>query len=262
MTHYELHRGHLPLLISAPHHGCEIPPDILRRLEPAAQLSPDSDHHVAQLYQFARELGASVLIPRWSRYTVDLNRPPDAAPLYPGQLETGLVPTISFNQQPLYREGELPDAGEIAARTDRYWRPYHHALLSELLRLRQRFARVLVWDAHSIQSECPMFFAGRLPDLNVGTADGRSTDPGLAAAIMAPLIAQSRYSHVLNGRFKGGYITRHYGRPTVGIHAVQLELAQCNYMDETAPWTYRPQRAEPLIQTIGAMVRAALAWLV
>jgi N-formylglutamate deformylase len=216
---------------------------------------------VALLYQFAREMGASMLVPRWSRYVVDLNRPADAAPLYPGQLETGLVPTISFAAEPLYQDGLAPDAREVAARTDRYWRPYHHALLEELLRLRGRFDQVLVWDAHSIVSECPMFFAGRLPDLNVGTADGRSADPALAVALMTTLSSQTRFTHVLNGRFKGGFITRHYGRPALGMHAVQMELAQCNYMDEAAPFTYQPQRAEPLVQTLQGMLQTALSWL-
>lgn len=262
MTHFLLHRGHQPLLISAPHHGTEIPDEIAARLRPEARCSPDTDHHVARLYQFARELGASMLVPRWSRYVVDLNRPPDAVPLYPGQLETGLVPTSSFTQEPLYLDGRAPDAAEVRTRVERWWRPYHHALLCELLRLRARHHQVLLWDAHSIISECPMFFAGRLPDINVGTAGGHSADAALTTAVMGVLAAQNRFSHVLNGRFKGGYITRHYGRPAAGLQAVQLELAQCNYMDEAAPFTFQADRAELLVHILRGMLRAALRALV
>lgn len=199
-----------------------------------------------------------MLVPRWSRYVVDLNRPPDALPLYPGQLETGLVPTSSFAQQALYLEGAEPDAVEVRRRAERWWRPYHHALLSELLRLRARHRQVLLWDAHSIVSECPMFFSGRLPDINVGTADGRSASGRLTAAIMDVLAAQGSFSHVLNGRFKGGFITRHYGRPREGLQAVQLELAQCNYMDEAPPFRFQADRAESLVHTLRDMLQAAL----
>lgn len=260
-AHYTLHRGRLPLLISVPHHGVELPDEVAAELLPAARSSADSDHHVGELYAGLRASGASMIVPRWSRYVIDLNRGPDARPLYPGQQETTLVPLQSFAGADLYPPGRAPDAVEVQRRLDIYWRPYHHALLDELLRLRHRYGAVLLWDGHSIRSECPMFFAGRLPDFNLGTAAGRSCSPALAGAVQAMLDSQTRYSHVLDGRFKGGYITRHYGRPEVGVHALQLELAQASYLDEDAPRHFDAHRASPCRALVEQVVLAAMAAL-
>ena len=227
-----LHRGTAPLLVSLPHDGSEIPSELAMRMGTRAARAPDTDWHVSRLYAFAKDLGASVLAPRHSRYVVDLNRPPDDTSLYPGQNTTGLCPTVQFTGDPVYRDGEMPDAEEIAARVERYWRPYHAALESELQRLRAEHGRVVLWEGHSIRGECPFLFEGRLPDLNLGTADGRSCSPSLQARLVAVLQEQRRYDWVVNGRFKGGYITRHYGDPANGIDAVQLEISQRIYMDE------------------------------
>jgi len=239
-----LHRGTAPLLISLPHNGTALPEDIAARMTPQASRVPDTDWHVAQLYAFARELGASVLVPAYSRYVVDLNRPSDDASLYPGQNTTGLCPTVQFSGEPVYRPGEEPQADEIAARVQRYWVPYHAALADEIARLRDAHGRVVLWEGHSIRSVVPFLFEGRLPDFNLGTAAGASCSPALQARLVDVLAAQRGYTHVVNGRFKGGYITRHYGRPNDGIEAVQLELAQLNYMDEDS-FEYLPQRAAP-----------------
>lgn len=229
---YTLHRGTAPLLVSLPHDGSEIPPELASRMTAGACRAPDTDWHVSRLYAFAKELGASLLVPRHSRYVVDLNRPPDDTSLYPGQNTTGLCPVVQFSGEPVYRDGALPDAAEIDARVARYWRPYHAALEGELQRLRAMHGRVVLWEGHSIRGECPFLFEGRLPDLNLGTADGRSCSPALQARLVDVLRAQSRYDWVVNGRFKGGYITRHYGDPAQGIDAVQLEMSQRIYMDE------------------------------
>ena len=253
-----LHRGTAPLLVSLPHDGHAIPDDLLPRLTPEAQAAPDTDWFVSRLYAFARELGASVLVPHWSRYVVDLNRPPDDVSLYPGQNTTGLCPTVRFDGGPVYRAGEEPDADEIAARVARAWRPYHDALAGELARLQAAHGRVLLWEGHSIRGTLPFLFDGALPDLNLGTAAGASCSRTRAARIEAVLAGQSDYSWVSNGRFKGGYITRHYGRPDAGIDAVQLELAQRTYMDEAhARWD--DDRAAQLQVLLRRLLSAALA---
>ncbi len=257
MTPYTLHRGNAPLLISLPHNGSAIPDDIAARMTPAARRSVDSDWHVAELYDFARELGASVLRPFASRYVVDLNRPADGHALYPGRTETGLVPTMMFDGTPIYLDGQAPDAAEIAHRVDRWWRPYHEALAAEIARLKAEHGRVVVWEGHSIRSVVPLLFDGRLPDFNLGTADGASCSAALAKSLDELLAGQDRYSHVLNGRFKGGYITRQYGRPDEGVDAVQLELAQLNYMDEDS-FAYLPEKAAETQLLIGEMLSLCL----
>lgn len=257
MSIFTLHRGTAPLLISLPHDGSALVPEIAARLTPAAQRVPDTDWHVSRLYDFARELGASILVPRFSRYVVDLNRPPDDVSLYPGQNTTGLCPTVQFSGEPVYLPQRQPDAAEIAQRVVTYWQPYHTALQQELQRLRAAHGRVVLWEGHSIRSVVPFLFDGRLPDFNVGTAAGASCTPALQARLEAVLAAQSDYSHVFNGRFKGGYITRQYGRPADGIEAVQLELAQINYMDED-DFSYLPERAAPTAELIRRLLDAAL----
>ena len=259
MSIYSLQRGRVPLLISLPHDGSDIPADIAARMRPAARRAPDTDWHVARLYQpLAQALGASVLKPRASRYVIDLNRPVDGHALYPGQRETGLVPTIGFDGEPLYQEGLAPQPAEVQQRINAFWQPYHDALAQELARLRAEHGRVVLWEGHSIRSRVPMLFEGRLPDLNLGTADGASCDADLQVRLQACLQSQSRYGFAVNGRFKGGYITRHYGQRGAGVQAVQLELAQLNYMDETS-LDYDAVRAAPLQALIGQLLRQCLA---
>lgn len=252
-----LHRGTAPLLISLPHDGTAIPPAIAGRLTGSARTAPDTDWFVSRLYQFAHALGASILVPTYSRYVVDLNRPPDDVSLYPGQNTTGLCPTVQFTGESLYLDGQEPSSTEIAARLDDYWRPYHHALKTELSRLRELHGRVLLWEGHSIRSRVPFLFEGRLPDLNLGTAGGASCSPDTQQRLEEVLSAQSEYSWVSNGRFKGGYITRHYARPADRIDAVQLELAQCNYMDEDSA-AYDSAKATRVQIVLEALLRTAL----
>ena len=253
----DLHRGDAPLLISIPHNGTRVPDAIASRLTDEARRVPDTDWHVAHLYAFARELGASVLVPTHSRYVVDLNRSEDDVSLYPGQNTTGLCPVVRFDGGPVYREGGAPDAAEIAARVDTYWRPYHAALADELARLRAAHGRVVLWEAHSIRGTLPFLFEGRLPDLNLGTASGASCSPALQAALADELGAQPRYDAVVDGRFKGGHITRHYGRPAAGVEAVQLEISQRCYMDE-ATFEWDAARAAALTPALRALLVAAI----
>ncbi len=255
---FALHRGTAPLLVSLPHDGTALPDDIAARLTPEARRVPDTDWHVARLYAFARELGASVLVPRYSRYVIDLNRSEDDVSLYPGQNTTGLCPVVRFSGDPVYLPGQAPEEDEVRARVDAYWRPYHAALREELERLRTAHGRVVLWEGHSIRGELPFLFEGRLPDLNLGTAADASCSPRLQTRLETALSAQRDYDSVVNGRFKGGYITRHYGDPARGIDAVQLEISQRIYMDEDS-FAYLPERAARLQPLLRRLLQAALA---
>lgn len=254
-----LHRGNAPLLVSLPHDGSTIPPDLAARMTPEARRAPDTDWHVSRLYDFARELGASVLVPRYSRYVVDLNRPEDDTSLYPGQNTTGLCPAVRFTGDPIYLEGQAPSADEVSVRVEHYWKPYHQALAAEIARLRAEHGHMVLWEGHSIRgSGLPFLFDGRLPDLNLGTAAGVSCSPDLQHRLEAVLGAQTEFDWVANGRFKGGHITRHYGRPAQGIEAVQLEISQRNYMDEES-FQYDDARAVRLQRVLQRLLEAALA---
>jgi N-formylglutamate deformylase len=243
---YEITPGDTALLVSMPHSGIYLPPELSKRMTGAAREVPDTDWFIPQLYAFAGELGATVICATHSRYVVDLNRPPDGAPLYPGRRETGVCPIESFDGEALYGAGDEPSKEEIAARLQRYWRPYHHQL-AELIAARiARHGRCLLWDAHSIHSTVPGLFDGRLPDLNVGTADGHSCSPPIVERIIGAFASQSQFSFVVNGRFKGGYITRHYGTPQAGVDAVQLEIAQTAYLNEARAPHFDAALARPL----------------
>lgn len=255
---YTLHRGTAPLLVSLPHDGSHIPQELAARMTARARIAPDTDWHVSTLYDFARELGASIIVPRHSRYVVDLNRPPDDTSLYPGQNTTGLCPAVQFSGEPVYLEGQAPSPDEVAQRVETYWRPYHEALRAELDRIQGQHGHAVLWEGHSIRgSDLPFLFEGRLPDLNLGTSAGASCAPALQHRLEAVLSAQDEYDFVVNGRFKGGYITRHYGQPQRGIDAVQLEISQRNYMDEDS-FAYDATKAGHLRKVISALLQATL----
>jgi N-formylglutamate deformylase len=253
--------GSLPLLVSMPHVGTDIPDDVAARLMPCAAARADTDWHLPELYGFVEEIGASMLSARWSRYLIDLNRPPENSNLYPGQDTTGLCPVDTFGRERLYREGMEPDDAEVLRRLELYWRPYHKQLRAELDRLLALHGRVVLWDAHSIASRVPRFFDGRLPDLNFGTADGKSCSQQLEGAMIKLVDSQDKYSFVFNGRFKGGHITRFYGNPAGGVHAIQLEMSQCLYMNEAAPFEYRPDLAGQVQPLLRELLGAAVEWV-
>ncbi|HWI83820.1 N-formylglutamate deformylase [Ramlibacter sp.] len=254
------HQGTQPLLLSIPHMGTFVPPALAERLTVEARRVPDTDWHLDRLYAFARELGASVLQATHSRYVVDLNRPPDNASLYPGQATTGLCPTETFDGTPVYRDGHGVTEAEVAQRLDACWRPYHERLRSELDRIRAQHGIAMLWDAHSIRSVLPRFFEGKLPDLNLGTANGASCAPELARTVLDIACAAPGHTAVLNGRYTGGYITRRYGEPARGIHAVQLEMTQCSYMEEQWPFAYRADKAAAVQPHVRRMLEAVLAF--
>ncbi|MET3132613.1 N-formylglutamate deformylase [Oxalobacteraceae bacterium GrIS 1.11] len=257
---FRFNAGSIPLLVSMPHVGTDVPDDIAARFTPAAQVKADTDWHLAALYDFLEEMGASTLSARWSRYVIDLNRPRENTNLYPGQDTTGLCPLDTFHREPLYLPGQEPDQADIARRLELYWQPYHAQLQAELQRMLSLHGRVVLWDAHSIASVVPRFFEGKLPDLNFGTANGASCAPQLRAAVVDLALAQERFTVALNGRFKGGHITRHYGQPGANVHAIQLEMCQCLYMDETRPFSYRSDLAAQVQGLLRQMTQAAADW--
>jgi N-formylglutamate deformylase len=261
MPPFRFRPGTQPLLVSMPHVGTYLPPGLAARLNEPARQVPDTDWHLERLYDFAVGLGASVLVATHSRYVIDLNRDPSGASLYPGQSVTGLCPVDDFDGQPLYQNpADVPSEAETTERLNTVWQPYHQQLQAELERLLALHGRVVLWDAHSIRSVVPRFFDGKLPDLNLGTADGASCDPGFSAAFLAMAQAVPGHTAVLNGRFKGGFITRQYGQPARGIHAVQLEMTQCSYMQEHPPFHYLPEAAARIQPALQHMVEAAIAF--
>lgn len=251
--------GDGPLLVSMPHVGTFIPDAIAAQLTAHARTTPDTDWHLPQLYDFLDVFRASVLVATHSRYVIDLNRPPTGENLYPGRDTTALVPIDTNDKLPIYA-GAVPDAAEIDARRATYWQPYHDQLRKALDAIRAEHGYAILWDAHSIRSVLPRFFAGKLWDINLGTADGRSCGPGLGEALAECAQGQDTYSSVLNGRYKGGYITRHYGRPGDRIHAVQLELSWATYMDESPPFSFRDDLARGVRPVLRRLVERALEW--
>jgi N-formylglutamate deformylase len=257
---HTLHRGRTPLLLSLPHVGTLIPEALQPLFVPRALEVEDTDWFLETVYAFAHELGASVIVPRFSRYVIDLNRPPENAPMYPGANNTELCPTRFFTGEPLYRPGGEPGPAQVAERLAAYWRPYHVALTGELARLKSDHGHALLWDGHSIRSQLPWLFDGRLPDLNLGTVTGSSCAPALRQSLMDVLASQADFSQVTDGRFKGGWITRHYGRPQDGVHAVQLEKCWSTYMPEQPPFAPDPVRLARLQPLLKDLLQTMLAF--
>lgn len=258
---YELIPGNCPVLVNVPHAGTFIPPDIAATLTPEARRVPDTDWHVDTLYRdLARLRSATFMAATHSRIVVDLNRDPSGAALYPGASNTEICPTSTFHDQPHYVAGRNPDSREIARRVDKYWRPYHARLSSEIERIRAKHGICVLLDGHSIVSHAPRFFEGRLPDLNLGTADGASAMPSMANAAAGVLSRAAGFTYVHDGRFKGGYITRHYGNPAAAIHALQLEMSWRAYMDEDPPYAWHEARAAAVTPLLTDLLSALAEW--
>ena len=257
---FSLHSGTTPLVLSLPHVGTTIPAALKSRYTDRALQVEDTDWHLERLYDFAKALGASVIVPRITRYVIDLNRPPDDTPMYPGASNTELCPTRFFNGDSLYVEGAAPDASEVNRRRLTYWQPYHDTLRAELERVRAKFGYALLWDGHSIRSEIPWLFDGKLPDLNLGTASGTSCADSLQGLLATELQRTPQFTHAVDGRFKGGYITRNYGHPAGNIHAVQMEMCQSLYMQEALPFGYLDDKAVQVQPLLRRLLETVLAW--
>jgi formiminoglutamase len=241
----EVTRGDGPIVLGLPHTGTEVPAEVWAGLNETGRALADTDWHVDRLYDGLRDDMTTVRT-RLHRYAIDVNRPPDGASLYPGQATTGLCPVTDFDGRGIYREGQAPDAAEVTRRRAAWHAPYHAALAAELGRVKARHGVAILYDCHSIRSVIPQLFAGRLPDFNIGTNLSTSCAPLVEETVAARAATAPGYSHVVNGRFRGGWTTRSHGRPAEGVHAIQMELAQLTYMEEAPPWRYDAARANEL----------------
>ena len=249
MELFSLSEGDAPLIISVPHAGIFVPEEIKNRFTAEGRELADTDWHVPLLYQdYAAKHNVTMIAANYSRYVIDLNRPSDDTPLYPGQKKVPLCPDMTFEDKPVYDDGQAPAKDEIAERITAYWQPYHDELARQIERVKSLHGYAVLYDAHSIAQELPSLFNGKLPDINIGTAAGKSCGAGIGEAALAEA-KKSNYSTILNGRFIGGYITRHYGDPAHDVHAVQMELVRKNYMDEDG-FKYREDLAANLIPVL------------
>lgn len=261
-----IERGTAPLVLSMPHVGTALPGAFADRFVSPWLARRDADWHVEELYAFGAALGATIVRTTVSRSVIDVNRDPSSVSLYPGQATTGLCPTETFDGEPLYRPGEEPGADEIARRRTDWFEPYHAAVAAEIARLKAEHPTVVLYDCHSIRSVIPRLFPSELPQFNIGTNSGAACAPALAATVEAPCAA-SGLGHVVDGRFKGGWITRHYGRPETGVHAIQMELAIRGYLREPAtvdetnwPVAFDPAYARPVSDVLARILEGALAF--
>ena len=256
MNLFSLRRGNAPLVLSIPHAGVELPEEFTGVFVSDWLARKDADWWLKEIYGFAEALDATIIAANISRSVIDLNRDPSGVSLYPGQATTGLCPTETFDGEPIY-EGTAPDQAEIARRREVYFLPYHNALHAEIERVHALHGRVVLYDCHSIRSHIPRLFEDELPQFNIGTNGGESCDPGVQA-LVERACAQSGFSYVVNGRFKGGWITRHYGEPARNIHAIQMELGCRGYMHEPLPATpenwptalLKPAPIQPVLENI------------
>lgn len=245
MNVFEVTEGQSPIILGQPHGGTHVPDEIFSRLNPCGKGLDDTDWHITQLYD---GLLPEVTVVRSNvhRYVIDANRDPSGVSLYPGQNTTSLCPVTNFEGEPIWEDGQEPSEDEILARRDGYHAPYHQALQQQLERVRKKHGIAILYDCHSIRSEISFLFDGILPVFSIGTNNGVTCDTRISDAVISVNADAMGYDQVLNGRFKGGWTTRHYGQPFEGFHAIQMELAQRSYMDEAAPWTYQPERADKL----------------
>ncbi|MCB1398155.1 MAG: N-formylglutamate deformylase [Rhodobacter sp.] len=257
MTPVEILEGESPLILGLPHTGTHLPDAIAQRLNAQGRLLTDTDWHIERLYA-GLVPGATTVRATFHRSVIDANRPPSGDSLYPGQNTTGLVPLTDFDGRAIWTDPPTPD--DIETRRAAFHAPYHAALAAQIARVRARHGVAILYDCHSIRSTIPFLFPGTLPDFNIGTVDGASCDPRVTEAVLEAVRAAPGYTHVLNGRFKGGWTTRHYGQPGQGVHAIQMELAQATHLaSETPPFAYDPDKAEALRAPLRAALNALVA---
>ena len=255
MKPIRIRRGNSPVILALPHTGTYVPKDIEARLNSTGRKLADTDWHVDRLYRGLLP-GASIVRANFHRYVIDANRDPSGASLYPGQNTTGLCPETDFDGREIYMAGQAPESDEIERRRLAFHAPYHETIESEITRLRKIHKTVVLYDCHSIRSRVPFLFEDVLPDFNIGTNGGVTCSSRLEKLTAEICKNAQGFSSVVNGRFKGGWTTRHYGNPSAGVHAIQMELAQSIYMDEAPPWTYQPKRARDARRVLRTLLSA------
>ncbi len=237
----------VPILLSVPHCGTAFPEELASDYKPEFVRAPeDTDWFVDTLYDFAAELGIGLIAANYSRWVIDLNRNPQSKPLYAdGRIITALCPVTTFTGQSIYKdERKEVETGEVQRRRNVYFDPYHQKIKGLLDVLKKKYGKVLLWDCHSIRQQVLTIQKDKFPDLILGDADGTSASPGLIETVLGGL-DHSDYSVSHNHPFKGGYITRHFGRPSENQHALQLEMTKMNYMDDSE-MSYDKSRAEKI----------------
>lgn len=255
MRSVHVKKGNSRLILAMPHTGTYIPASITAKLNANGRKLTDTDWHVDRLYRGLFP-SATVIRANFHRTVIDANRDPSGQSLYPGQNTTGLCPVIDFDNREIYKKGQAPGAGEIATRRQNFHAPYHQVIANEITRLRTLHNNVVLYDCHSIRSQVPFLFEGTLPDFNIGTNGGRTCAPKLEKIVTDICENAQGFTTVTNGRFKGGWTTRHYGNPDMGVHAIQMELAQKIYIEEKPPWTYQPEKARKTRQVLRAILQA------
>ncbi len=248
-----VNQGKSPVVLAMPHGGQQIPAAIAARLNDLGRRIDDTDWWIDRLYDDLLD-DPTVVKATFSRYVADANRAPDNESLYPGQNTTGICSPLSFDGKPIYRAGQEPDSAEIETRIKQFHEPYHQALRAQIERIKALHGVAVVYDCHSIRSHIPYLFEGELPVFNIGTNGGATCNPKIEACVVEVCKGAEDYSFALNGRFKGGWTTRHYGQPDQGVHVIQMELAQRAYMEEKPPWSYRTDRAEQIRPYLKALL--------
>lgn len=251
----EVVQGDGPIVLGLPHTGIDVPEDVWKTLNERGRELADTDWHIHNLYSGLLDDVTTVRTPV-HRYVIDVNRAPDGQSLYPGQHTTGLCPLTDFDGQSIYGEGQAPDAAEITRRAAAYHAPYHAALSTELARVKAKHGVAILYDCHSIRSVIPYLFDETLPDFNIGTNLSTTCNVRIESAVNELCTGASGYTSILNGRFRGGWTTRHYGQPQNGIHAIQMELTQSTYMLEHAPWTYDAAKADLIREQLSNILNA------
>jgi len=252
----ELKQGSSPVILGLPHTGTFVPDDILMKFNETGRKLTDTDWHIHELYQGLLP-GATTVRATFHRYCLDANRDPTGVSLYPGQNTTGLIPLTDFDNNPLWIEGREPDEAETAKRVERFHRPYHAALAAEIERVKAKNGIAVLYDCHSIRSRCPFLFEGKLPDFNIGTDGGKTCAPEIERAVADICAGAEGYTSIVNGRFRGGWTTRHYGRPETGVHAIQMELAQITHLEtEELPFEMDTGKARRLTKILASVLAA------
>lgn len=246
MPVFELRQGTSPIILGLPHTGTAVPEDIHDRLNDNGKILADTDWHIHDLYADLLEDATSVRA-TFHRYVIDANRDPSGTSLYPGQNTTGLVPDTDFDGKPIWKDGCEPTEADITHRLQTFHAPYHAALAAEIERVKSIHGIAILYDCHSIRAHIPFLFEGKLPDFNIGTDLGKTCDPAIERIAVEATGAAEGYTSILNGRFKGGWTTRHYGQPQTGVHAIQMELAQSTHLiTEAPPFAYDDNKAGQL----------------
>ncbi len=251
---FEVRQGASPVILGLPHTGTNVPDDIRARLDDNGLLLADTDWHIERLYDGLLD-NVTTVRATFHRYCIDANRDPAGASLYPGQNTTSLIPETDFDGVSIWKDGQAPTEADTADRIARFHKPYHDALAAEIARVKAIHGVAVLYDCHSIRSHIPFLFEGKLPDFNIGTDMGRTCDPAIEAAAVEIAGSAQGYSSILNGRFKGGWTTRHYGRPETGVHAIQMELAQSTHLaTEAVPFNYDETKAARLRAPLKAIL--------